>query len=320
MKYILAFLLSTFFASFTAQEVIVEYPYNPDYENNGNVIGVEDIIQLLTTFGMEFEVDEIVIDTISLSDWLFMMSQTLIEQQILIDSLSSSEPVIDLSEVDSTISDLEVIIENQQDQIEVLEATAFNGDYNNLTNAPLLLSQFVNDVGFTNFDGDYNNLNNTPELAVVATTGSYNDLSDKLTQKDIVEFAYSLAYADLSGANLHEAHFERAQFWSANLSDADLSSAELNQVNLTYANLSWSNLSNANLYGASCFGADFSNAFLMDVDFRLANLNSANLSNADLSNADMSTTNLSNVIWSGAFIEGCNGCNCEDADNDNYCD
>lgn len=320
MKYILAFLLSTFCASFTAQEVIVEYPYNPDYENNGNAIGVEDLMQLLATFGMEFEVDEIVVDTITLSDWLFMMSQTLIEQQILIDSLLSSEPLIDLSDVDSTISALEGIIENQQEQIEALESTAFNGDYNNLTNTPLLLSQFVNDVGFTTFDGDYNTLNNTPELAVVATTGSYNDLSDKLTQKDIVGFAYSLAFADLSGAYLHEAHLEKAQFWSANLSDADLSSAELNQVNLTNANLSWSNLSNASLYGASCFGADFSNAFLMDVDFRLANLNSANLSNADLSNADMSTTNLSNVIWSGAFIEGCNGCNCEDADNDNYCD
>ena len=33
----------------TAQEVVVEYPYNPDFENDGNV-GVEDLMQLLASF------------------------------------------------------------------------------------------------------------------------------------------------------------------------------------------------------------------------------------------------------------------------------
>jgi hypothetical protein len=35
-------------------------------------------------------------------------------------------------------------------------------DYNNLTNTPVNLSDFNNDVGFTTFSGDYNDLTNTP--------------------------------------------------------------------------------------------------------------------------------------------------------------
>ena len=52
-------LLAWFFAlNLTAQEVVVEYPYNPDFENDGNV-GVEDLLQLLSSFGMAFEVGEL---------------------------------------------------------------------------------------------------------------------------------------------------------------------------------------------------------------------------------------------------------------------
>ena len=65
--------------------------------------------------------------------------------------------------------------------------------------------------------------------------------------------------------------------------------------NLSYADLSGANLSGANLSGAT--------------------LIAANLVNANLSNAF-----LTDVNWTGAYIEGCTGCPCLDADNDNYCD
>jgi uncharacterized protein (TIGR02145 family) len=44
--------------------------------------------------------------------------------------------------------------------------TLFSGNYNDLTNKPVL------------FDGNYNSLSNKPNLATVATTGNYNDLTN----------------------------------------------------------------------------------------------------------------------------------------------
>jgi hypothetical protein len=71
----------------SAQEVVIEYPYNPDFENDGNV-GVEDLLELLSSFGMAFELGELTIDEVALSEWLQTISETLIAQQAIIDSLS----------------------------------------------------------------------------------------------------------------------------------------------------------------------------------------------------------------------------------------
>ena len=72
----------------SAQEVVVEYPYNPDFENDGNV-GVEDLMQLLSGFGLAFEADELVIDNVTLSDWLQIVSSALMFQEETIDSLAN---------------------------------------------------------------------------------------------------------------------------------------------------------------------------------------------------------------------------------------
>ena len=94
MKYLLTIISCLLALNFTAQEVVVEYPYNPDFENDGNV-GVEDLLQLLSSFGMAFEVGELTIDEVVLSEWLQTISETLIAQQAIIDSLSSLVPVLD---------------------------------------------------------------------------------------------------------------------------------------------------------------------------------------------------------------------------------
>jgi uncharacterized protein (TIGR02145 family) len=93
MKHILTVISCLLALNLTAQEVVVEYPYNPDFENDGNV-GVEDLLQLLSAFDMAFEVGELTIDEVVLSEWLQTISQTLIAQQAMIDSLqiSSLEP------------------------------------------------------------------------------------------------------------------------------------------------------------------------------------------------------------------------------------
>ena len=90
MKHILTIISCLLALNLTAQEVVVEYPYNPDFENDGNV-GVEDLMQLLASFGMGFDVDEITIDEVALSEWLQAISETLVAQQTLIDSLMSNE-------------------------------------------------------------------------------------------------------------------------------------------------------------------------------------------------------------------------------------
>ena len=77
----------------------------------------------------------------------------------------------------------------------------FSGDYNDLSNRPMALSAFTNDVGFlttmpdsvnasveydpnftawlSNWNYNYNALQNKPNLATVATTGNYNDLNNR---------------------------------------------------------------------------------------------------------------------------------------------
>lgn len=61
---------------------------------------------------------------------------------------------------------------------EILGTFNANATENVEIQTPDKLSQFTNDMGYTN---NYNELTNKPNLATVATSGSYNDLSDKPT-------------------------------------------------------------------------------------------------------------------------------------------
>ena len=94
LKHLLTIISCFAVLNLTAQEIVVEYPYNPDFENDGNV-GVEDLLQLLSSFGMAFEVGELTIDEVVLSEWLQTISETLIAQQAMIDSLSSLTSALD---------------------------------------------------------------------------------------------------------------------------------------------------------------------------------------------------------------------------------
>ena len=197
--------------------------------------------------------------------------------------------------------ELESIIETLQAQVAALQtaqSSVFDGTYGSLTGAPTIpsnVSDLTNDAGFTTFDGTYGSLSGAPTLATVATSGSYTDLSNQLTQKDIVESAYML---------------ESAHLFNANLSNANLSNANLSNANIAYANLS----------GADLTGALLDYAYLNDADLSNANLSNANLSNAQLGSANLTGANLTGVTWTGANILNCTGCTCTDANNDNFCD
>lgn len=69
---------------------------------------------------------------------------------------------------------------------ENLSAVATSGDYNDLSNSPVLATIATS--------GSYNDLNNVPTLATVATSGNYNDLSNKPT----IPSAYTLPTASSS--------------------------------------------------------------------------------------------------------------------------
>ena len=206
---------------------------------------------------------------------------------------------LNLTKLDSTISALQEIVEAQQATIESLQTGSFDGDYNSLSNLPTLfdgdysslsnqptipsnVSDLTNDAGYTTFDGAYGSLSGAPNLAAVATSGSYSDLSNKVTQIDIFQSAYNL---------------RQANFANANLEHVNLSGMDLFDVNFTNANLYGANFSNAIFYGAV--------------------LTNANFTNANLSGADWyAVADVSGVTWTGATVNPF----CTDTNNDGYCD
>ena len=119
----------------------------------------------------------------------------------------------------------------------------------------------------------------------------------------------------ISGADLSGAYLSNADLAGANLTNANLDGADLSGADLAYADLAGAILYNANLYSANLAGA-----ILVDANLAFANLAQADLTNANLSFTNLFDANLSGVTWTGAYIEGCIGCDCIDADGDNICD
>lgn len=89
MKGLILVLLSSVVLSLKAQEVVVEYPYNPDFENDGHV-GVEDILELLGAFGYSFDVEQIILAGLTLDEWAELVNEINFNQQQVLDSLVSN--------------------------------------------------------------------------------------------------------------------------------------------------------------------------------------------------------------------------------------
>ena len=85
MKKLFTLLLAA--ACFTAiAQIEVEYPYNPDNQNDGHV-GIEDILEILTVYGEEFTPEQLLVEGTSLTEWIQLLSETVLQQQAQIDSL-----------------------------------------------------------------------------------------------------------------------------------------------------------------------------------------------------------------------------------------
>ena len=133
----------------------------------------------------------------------------------------------------------------------------------------------------------------------------YVSVSDVLSTISSFGSEFNPAEIQIDGVGLAEFILELQNQSSTDLSYAYLPDANLEGANLSYANLTGANLEGANLEGANLTGA---------------NLSGANLSYADLRGANLFNANLNGVTWTWAYIEGCTGCDCIDADGNNYCD
>lgn len=71
--------LFTFFIAFAlisnAQEVAVEYPYNPDIDTDEQ-IGVTDLMGIQSGFGEDFEPEGIIVNSVELTAFLMEMQAT----------------------------------------------------------------------------------------------------------------------------------------------------------------------------------------------------------------------------------------------------
>ena len=83
----------TCFTSFlvSAQDAIV-YPYNPDADND-ELIGITDLLPVLSIFGENFQPGEIVVDGVALAEVLLTMQQTIEALQLQVEALEASAVV-----------------------------------------------------------------------------------------------------------------------------------------------------------------------------------------------------------------------------------
>lgn len=296
----------------TAQEVFVEYPYNPD-STSDQVIGTEDLLDFLPTFGFEFEPNSLEVNGVSLALYLQALNETISVLEAKVEALEAAED----------------------------SSSSFDGTYGSLTGTPAL------------FDGNYSSLTGAPSLSDVATTGSYDDLTDKLTREDIVKKAHHFdAYypdeddpefnpfippiglqlsgfnlpgiafrgatfknADFSGAYLRNADFTDTQFLSTSFENADLKNADFTGAMLNNGDVTepfnGCNFSNANLTGViwpanGLMACVFQDMDLSGTDWSGFNLVATYFAYSDLSNANLSNTNLTWSSFNGANLSGAN--------------
>ncbi len=89
MRQTTLFLLLLLPLASAAQDLEIDYPYNPDYDNTGD-IGINDLLPMLSVFTQEFEVGGIMLDTLTLEDAFLMMMAQIIELQGQVEALQAS--------------------------------------------------------------------------------------------------------------------------------------------------------------------------------------------------------------------------------------
>ena len=89
MRYPILLLLAVLPFISSSQALEIDYPYNPDYDNTGD-IGINDLLPMLTLFTEQFAVEGIMLDTLTLEDAFLMMMTQIIELQGQVDALEAA--------------------------------------------------------------------------------------------------------------------------------------------------------------------------------------------------------------------------------------
>lgn len=299
-------------------QLSVDYPYNPDADQD-SAVGAVDLLELLTLFGAEFEINGIYLDNLSLEDFLSQVNELLISQQQQISELQNQ--LNDLP-AGTTIYETNNYFEGGLSPealgslvvssaaagapfcIEDANLTELGLVGKNLAGAclPGCFLQCADDDWPTicwgeqedeegNWDGfDFSNGN---------FEGSYWGTSPQ--EPDYGDFCWSVGSLDLNGSNWQGANLKNAVIGSngTNFSDADFSGADLRNAHF-YGHVN-GNFTNANMRGVThgygqpnyndnwhCNNCQFHGADLSYADLRYADLSQSYLAGADLTGALLS--------------------------------
>lgn len=88
MRHFVATLAVAFACTAIAQEIVVEYPYNPDVDTDDQ-IGVTDLMGILSGFGDDFAPEGIMVNSIELTAFLMNMQATIMALQTQVASLQN---------------------------------------------------------------------------------------------------------------------------------------------------------------------------------------------------------------------------------------
>ena len=72
-----------------AQTIEVDYPYNPDYDDTGD-IGINDLLPVLTLFTQQFEVEGIMLDSLTLEAAFLLLMTQIVELQGQVEALEAA--------------------------------------------------------------------------------------------------------------------------------------------------------------------------------------------------------------------------------------
>ena len=98
----------------------VTYPYNPDGNADGD-IAVGDLQDFLSTYGGQFNLAEILVDSIPLSEYIPILEDALISQAAQIDSI---QQLIDSSLIDTYDAILSALSELQPTNPSIIDSVA----------------------------------------------------------------------------------------------------------------------------------------------------------------------------------------------------
>ena len=300
----------------SSAQIEVDYPYNPDSDGN-EIISIEDLLDLLPYYGSEFTVDEILIDGVTLVEYLSSLSLTVSIHQELIEELQS------LLEQQVNQETTEYITNNYYNDglgagsIGALAlATAATGH-------PLCFeNQDILNLGFLS-----TNINNAESFSNVCLPGlffgespvfkTYCFYGTNFSSSDLNHLSWSvpsiedpstspgphfLGGIEASNVNFSNCNLDFASF-GINLPSGEPWEYYNYSHQLGWSNLANSSLNNSSFSGVFMAGTSLANTSLKNSHFEHVNCSNCSFSNAVIRNAHFDHIDLSNANFSGATIE-----------------